>query len=468
MYQNIMARILVLLLICLLPRPALAGPLSLPRGLPEQPGMADLQTVLQDLDLAGRRMEIIAIQREMVSRPAMGPEAGGRGEEDKANWLTAYLAEKGVPLVERADSTDRVQSMESGGARDVRPNIIALHPGRYGLEQGRTLWLICHLHVAHPGPPEMWNGSPWKLRVEGSTLYGRGVMDNYQSITASLLLLESLRRNRLTPALNLGLVLHAQNSGFRHVLQTRPELFKADDLYLVPDFGSPDGTAAGLAEKGFAWLKLTIRGEGSHAAEGGGRHSALAAGSDLISRLPELGRDFSARDTLFVDQVPACTATQAATNPGGINNVASSYTLHLDCRFPPSYEPGAMEHGVRDLARRTDLQHGVNTEVAVLIRNAGAPPTPEDSDIVRALRRAVRAQFPGKGDLAVQGSNTYTTASLLREKGLPVAAWARINPANRQMANEFAYISDHLDEARVFARILFDREIRPRAAAARP
>ncbi|MDR2695537.1 MAG: M20/M25/M40 family metallo-hydrolase [Deltaproteobacteria bacterium] len=462
-----MARILVLLLICLLPRPAPAGPLSLPRGLPEQPGMADLQTVL--LDLAGRRMDIIAIQRELVSRPALGPEAGGRGEEDKANWLTAYLTEKGVPLVERQDFLGRVHSMESDAARDVRPNIIALHPGRYGLEQGRTLWLVCHLHVAHPGPQELWNGSPWKLRAEGNTIYGRGVMDNYQSITASVLLLESLRRNRLTPALNLGLVLHAQNAGFRHVLQSRPDLFKADDLYLVPDFGSPDGMAASLAEKGFIWLKLTIRGEGRHAAEGRDGHSALAAGSALIARLRDFGRDFSGpasgQDGLFADPVPACSATQAATNPGGINSVATSYTLHLDCRFPPSYEAAALEHGVRDLARRADMEHGVSTELAVLAHSAALPPTPEDSDIVLALRRAVRAQFPGKGNLAVQGSNTYSTASLLRAKGLPAAAWAKISPARRHTANEFAHISDHLDESGVFARILFDREIKPRAAA---
>ena len=457
--------LLLLLLICPAPPHAAAAPLSLPRGLPEQPGMEGLQTVLRDL--AGKRMEIIAIQRELVSRPAIGPEAGGRGEEDKANWLTGYLAEKGVPIVERLDSVDRVRSMESGAVRDVRPNVIAVHPGRYGLEKGRTLWIACHLHVAHPGPLELWNGSPWKLRVEGNTIYGRGVMDNYQSITAALLLLDSLKRNRLVPALNLGLVLHAQNSGFRHVLQARPDLFKADDLYLVPDYGNQHGTAVSLAEKGLVWLKLTVQGEARHASEGRGWFSALAAGSDLISRLPEIGRDLSGQDSLFADPAPACTATQASTEQGGLNTVASAYILHLDCRFIPSHGAENPEQGVRDLAARMDREHGVTTDITVLTRYPGAMPTPPDSEIVHALRRAVRSQLPGK-ELAAHGSNTNTAASLLREKGLPVAAWAKIIPANRQMANEFAHIADHLDEARVFARILFDREINPRAAAAQP
>ena len=458
--------IIPLLLACLLPCQVWAAPLSLPRNLPDAPGMADLQTVL--LDIASRRMDVIAIQRELVSRPAIGPEAGGLGEENKANWLTGYLNEKGIPIVERLDSIGRVQRIDKDADRDVRPNIVAVHPGRYGLEKGRTLWIICHLHVAHPGPLEMWDGSPWKLRVTGDKLYGRGVMDNYQSITAALLLLDSLSRNNLTPALNFGLVLHAQNSGFRHVLQARPDLFKPDDLYLVPDYGTPDGMTVGLAEKGFLWLKLTIRGESRHASEGDSQGTALAAGAKLITRLPELGRDFSSQDALFTNSAPTCIPTQAATGSGGLNSVAAVYTLHLDCRFIPSHDMEIIEQHVRDLAESTNREYGVQTDVTVLTRYQGTPPTSPDSEIMHALRRAVYKQMPGSGPLILLGSNTVTAASLLREKGLPAVAWAKINPAYRQVANEFAYIINHLDEAQVFARLLFDKEIVPRSTAVSP
>ncbi len=460
--ENMPKILIFFLLLCLAPCHAMAAPMSLPGNLPEEPGRADLQTVL--LDLAGRRMDVIAIQRELVSRPGIGPEAGGRGEEDKANWLTGYLHEKGVPIVERLDSVDRVSSLDADAARDVRPNIVAVYPGRHGLENGRTLWIICHLHVAHPGPLELWNGSPWKLRVEGDKIYGRGVMDNYQSITAALLLLDSLNRNSLAADLNLGLVLHAQNSGFRHILQTRPDLFKPDDLYLVPDYGTQDGTAVGLAEKGLLWLKLTIQGESRHASDSKGS-SSLAAGSRLITRLSELGGDVPDHDDLFSDPATVCTPTQAFTSAGGLNSVAAAYTLHLDCRFIPSRSVEAIERNVRDLAEDTDREHGVKTNVAVLLSYQGAPPTPPDSEIVQALRRAVSAQMPGIGPLSMRGDNTSTAASLLRENGLPVASWTKINPDNRQMANEFAHIANHLDEARVFARLLFDKEINPRPAA---
>ena len=55
-----------------------------------------------------------------------------------------------------------------------------------------------------------------------------------------LLLAEELRRQNLTPALGLGLVFMADEEsgsdyGLAHVLEQAPELFRPDDLYVVPD-----------------------------------------------------------------------------------------------------------------------------------------------------------------------------------------------------------------------------------------
>ncbi len=439
----------------------LAAPLSIPANMPDKPGMEGLRAVLAHI--AAQQAEIITIQRELVSRPALGPEAGGSGEEDKANWLTGALHARGVPMVERMDSVDRVQSVDPDAKRDVRPNIVAIYPGEHGLKKGRTLWIICHMHVAHPGPLELWSGSPYKLRVEGGRLYGRGVMDNYQSITAAMLLLEGLSKNKLTPPLNLGLVLHAQNSGFRHVLQTRPELFKPDDLYLVPDEGNPEGTIVGVAEKGLLWLKVAISGETRHAADGNGFYSALAAGSELVTQLPEFDQKFSGRNPLFANSASVCTPTQAATSSGGINTIAATYSLYLDCRFAYPQTSDEIIQGVRHLAEAMDKKHGVNTALDILVNYPAAPAAGQDSAIFAALQRAVRAQLPNAGPLLRHGSNTSTAATALREKGLDSVTWGKIEPANRQIANEFAYIADHLDEAGVFARILFDRKIAPTA-----
>ena len=438
---------------------ALAAPMTMPQSLPAQPGKSAqaLQTLLNDL--ANQRAQVIEIQRELVARPALGPEAGGEGEEDKAAWLLSFLREKGITQVERLDSVDRIKSLNpEANERDVRPNIIVRHPGRDGLEKGRTLWIICHMHVAPPGPLELWTGSPWKLRVEGDTLYGHGVMDNYQSITAALLLFDSLLRNKITPPMNLGLVLHSQNSGLRHVLTAKPELFKPGDLYLVPDYGNLQGAIMGTAEKGLLWLKLHVNGKREHSSAGESSHSALAAGSRLITLLPSLAERFPIADGLFATPLSTFAPTKALTSDDSINTIAAEYILYLDCRFVPPYTPEEMEKAVRDLSDSLEKESGVSIVLEKLLAYPALPPTDAQSPVALALQRAVTAQLPQVEAVKAEGGNTTTSASFIRAKGFPAVTWAKMTPGHRQLANESAKINDHLDEASVFARLLFDDE----------
>ena len=433
----------------------------------DKPGKnaAALQRVLNDL--AGQRTEVINIQRELVARPAIGPEAGGEGEEAKAAWIMTLLKDRGITHVERVDSVDRTVSLDPDAkTRNVRPNIIVRYPGAAGLEKGRTLWIICHMHVAAPGPLELWEGSPWTLRVRGDVLHGRGVMDNYQSITAALLLFESLAKNQSVPPMNLGLVLHSQNSGFRYLLENKPELFRADDLFLVPDYGSPQGTTFGVAEKGLLWLKITIAGKPAHAAAGSADSSALVAGSRFIAALSNLDTVFSAHNALFTTPVSTFVPTKAFTNADGINAVAAEYTLYLDSRFVPPYTPGEVEQSIRGLAESLTKGTGTAFSMERLLAYPALPPTSEQSPVALALGRAVRAQLGG--ELKTEGISTTTAASFVRAKGLPVVVWAKMDPANRQSPNEHALIGDHLDEARVFARMLFDEEAAKAAPVASP
>lgn len=456
-------------LLLLAPAAGPAAPLGPPANLPETPdgrsAADDLALILEDL--GRQRGEVVVIQRELVSRPALGPEAGGEGEEAKAHWLLTWLTDLGLERVERIDSVDRTKSLDRDSkSRDVRPNLVARLAGRSGLEKGRTFWIVCHMHVAAPGPPELWHGSPWTLRVEGDTLFGRGVMDNYQSITAALLLFKSLVTNGVTPPMNLGLVLHSQNSGFRHLLETRPDLFKPDDLYLVPDFGEPSGATMGTAEKGLLWLKLTFTGQVGHAAAGRRAASALTVGSRFIVALPELTERFPAENPLFIEPVSTFTPTRAATNENGLNAVAAVYTVYVDSRFAPPQALDEVERGLRELAERTAEGTGVAVDSERLVAYEVPPVTPEDSPVVLAVRRAVAAQLPEAGEARAVGMDVVTAASFLRAAGRPAVAWAKIDPAKRQAANESAEIGDHLDEAKVMARILFDPEAA--AGAAKP
>lgn len=449
--------------LCLAASSASAASLLATQDKPEK-NAAALERILDDL--GKQRAEVIAIQRELVARPSMGPEAGGAGEEAKAAWLLAWLREKGISGVERLDSMDRIKNLDPAAKyRETRPNIIIRYPGAGGLDAGRTVWIICHLHVAAPGPLDKWNGSPWTLREEGDTLYGRGVVDNYQSITAALLLLESLTRNNARPPMNLGLILHWQNSGFRHILASRPELFKPDDLYLVPDHGNPQGSVFSTAEKGLLWLKLTVTGAQTHAAAGSSAISALGVGSRLITALPDLAEQFAVTNALFPAPTTTFMPTKAATSEEGINAVATAFTVYLDCRFTLPHTPETVERGLRSLADTLERESGTSISIEWLLAYPALPPTSAQSPVAEALKRAVKAQMPQLGELRAEGIGTTTAAAFLRARHLPVVSWAKMNPAARHSANEHAHINDHLDEARVFARILFDPKAAKRPAA---
>ncbi len=442
--------------------PAKGAPLTAPQDPAPHPVLAasmarDLQTLLDCLARQGA--EVIAIQRELVSRPALGPEAGGGGEEPKANWIMDLLRQEGITNVERLDSVDMVRSLDPQSARrDVRPNIIARLAGKDGLQNGRTLWIICHMHVPPPGPLENWRSSPYALLVDGDLIYGRGVMDNYQSFVAALLLFESLIKSRVVPPMNLGLVLHAQNSGIRHVLAVRPELFKEGDLILVPDYGRPDGGEMGVAEKGLLWLKLTFTGALGHAAENTVKQPALVAGAAFITALPELAQQFPAENPLFSVPRSTFTPTRASTGDSAVNSVAASYVLHLDCRFVPGYTPEEIEQGVRGLADKIQAQSGASVAMERLLAYPALPPISAQSPAALGVARAVTTQRPEVSQVKPVGINTTTAASFFRGIGLPAVSWAKMDSANRHAVNESAKISDHLDEAKVFARILFDTE----------
>ncbi|SBW10527.1 Peptidase M20 [uncultured delta proteobacterium] len=430
--------------------PAVAASLLAAQEKPDKNAVA-LQRLLDDI--GKQRAEVISIQRELTARPALAPESGGEGEEAKARWIEEWLRQKGFPLVERLDYLDA--KVPSG----QRPNLVLRLPG----QSGRTLWLVCHLHVATPGPLDRWQGSPWTLRVEGDTVYGRGVMDNHQSIAAALLLFENLKRQQITPPMGLGLVLHAQTNGFRHVLAKRPDIFAPDDLLIVPDFGNPKGTSIALAEKGLLWLNICIKGEQKHSGSPQGGHNTLRIGARFIRDMDELAKSLSAAVPMFQAPYVTFEPTMVLPTAGSSNAVPAEFTFSVDCRFTPIYSPADIMKEFRTLADKLEREEGVSINLTETLSYYSPPPTRQDSPVVLAVLRSLAAE--GVKDVSFVGINTVSSATPIREKGLAVAEWGKMDDTRRQIANESTTVSASIEEARVFARILFDQEAAKAAPA---
>ena len=81
-------------------------------------GIEDLYSKIESY-----RPEIIEMQRDLTSRPALGPENGGNGEHDKAEYVKELL------LLLKPDSFYEINAPDPRAANGYRPNLVAAWKG---------------------------------------------------------------------------------------------------------------------------------------------------------------------------------------------------------------------------------------------------------------------------------------------------------------------------------------------------
>jgi succinyl-diaminopimelate desuccinylase len=399
--------------------------------------------------IQNQRERVIALQRDLVAIPALGPANGGQGEQEKAAYLLNVLRNLGIELIEEIPAPD------NDVACGFRPNLAAVIPGR---DASRTLWVISHTDIVPPGDPALWTGSPYELRVEDDLLYGRGVEDNHQGLVSSLLVAEALRSIGDTPPINYGMLFVADEEttskmGLEYVLETRPTLFGPDDLILIPDFGTADGTMVEVAEKSILWLKISVFGRQCHASTPDKGKNTLVAASDLIMRLRALYTRFADQDRLFAPPMSTFEATKKDANVPNINTIPGLDVFYLDCRVLSHYDLAEITSAVEEHAAEVCAKHGVRVEWETVQEVRSAPATPGDSPIVQRMLTAIR-EVHGASPKPM-GIGGGTVASFLRRKGLPAVVWATLLGTAHQ-PDEHSSIRNTIADAQVMAHVLCD------------
>jgi succinyl-diaminopimelate desuccinylase len=399
--------------------------------------------------LAHSPPEMIDLQRELVCRPAVGPDQGGAGEGAKAAFLRDLLTGWGLKVENYPAPDDRV-------AEGVRPNLVAWLPGR----RAEKVWVLSHLDVVPPGDESLWHSDPFTLRVEGDRLYGRGTEDNHHAIVASLMAVKAFLDLKLTPERTVALALVADEEtgsakGLAHLLETQPQLFSPRDLIIVPDAGSPDGTMIEVAEKSILWLKLTLLGKQCHASRPHLGQNTLRACAHAIVSLEALREEFPREDPLF--QPPASTfePTQKEANVPNVNTSPGRDVFYLDCRVLPDYELGRVKERVLALAREAVGKFGVTVTVEAVQELPSPPATSPEAPVVQALERAIKEVY-GR-EARPQGIGGGTVAAFFRKLGLPAAVWMTVSETAHQ-PNEFCSLRAMVGDAKVLAHVFLMAE----------
>ncbi|MCD6143811.1 MAG: M20 family metallo-hydrolase [Thermococcus sp.] len=395
---------------------------------------------------------------ELIKIPAISPDSGGEGEYDKAQKLLEII--KGWPF----DKIERYDAPDPRAKNGVRPNILAYYYGEQG-EKSPRLWILTHLDVVPPGDLSKWTVTkPFEPLVKDGKVYGRGSEDNGQSLVASLYAVKALMNLGIRPKRTIILAFVSdEETGSKHglewLMKEHPEVFRKDDLVLVPDGGNEEGTFIEIAEKSILWMKIKVKGKQVHASMPGLGLNAHRIAIDYAKALDEfLHEKYNARDELF-DPPESTFEPTMGGNPSDAPNIApGEHEVVFDCRVLPQYNLDNILNDAQELAEeikekyRKEVNGKVLPEVRVeVLQRLDAPaPTPKDSEIVKLLQKAIK-ELRGK-DVKIGGIGGGTFAAYFRKLGIPAVVWATLDEMAHQ-PNEYTKIENMVEDAKIMAAL---------------
>ncbi len=408
----------------------------------------DLQALFEKLDT--RKARVIELQQGLTRNIAMSPVNGGDGEMEKAQWLKEKLLQFGLSNIKDYNAPDeRVSAKE-------RPNFTVVVEGK----GPRTLWVMGHLDVVPAGALELWNTDPFSLTVaeDGDTIYGRGVEDNQQAIVSAVLLAAELLEEHIIPDIAFGLLCVADEEtsnayGVDYLMEHFPDIVKEGDLVLVPDFGTEDGAMVEIAEKGVLWLEIVVSGKQCHASTPDQAVNTLMVAAEMISESAKIQDELTERDDLFMPNCSTITPTRILANVPNTNTISGQDTFYLDCRILPCYTAEQVYEKVKTHLEPIAAKYGAQLQINIQSSEPFTPPTPVDSEIVVKTLAAIKDVYGI--DAKPGGIGGSTVASRFRMRNIPAVVWARVHPTYH-MPNEKSKISHNINDAKVFAHILFN------------
>ncbi|MFP3041048.1 M20 family metallo-hydrolase [Treponema primitia] len=400
----------------------------------------------------------VELETELTKRPAISPESGGEGELDKCIFLESWLKAQGITQLERYDAPD---TRAKGG---VRPNLIATIPGK---ADTKRLWIMSHIDVVPPGEASLWKSDPWTVIQKdggdgrGLRLIGRGVEDNQQGLTASVVAALALVKQGIVPANTVKLLFAADEENgsaygvdwlIRNQGAVIPELFRKDDMILIPDGGDQKGETIEIAEKNLIWARFSTIGAQAHGSRPDQGINAHLAGAELAVRLHEgLSKKFSDHDPLFEPDYSTFQPTKKEANVPNINTIPGDDVFCMDMRILPRYPAKTVLAEIDRIKAEIEAKRGVKISYT-LPQCQESKPTSPDAPLVKLLSKIVKEVY--QAETRPIGIGGGTVGAYLRNAGIDSVVWSRMDDTAHQ-PNEYTLVNNILGDAKVMALLMF-------------
>ncbi len=388
--------------------------------------------------------ESVELMKKMITINSVGPASDGPGEQEKADFLENYLGQIGFKEVLNYPAPDKRV------ANGERPNLVAVLPGK---NPGKTLWILSHTDIVPAGDLSKWENDPFEPVVKDGKIYGRGSEDNHQGTVSSVLMARAFIETGIQPAINIGLVFMADEEtgseyGLTYLLENHSDLFKKDDLIIIPDAGEPDGSMIEVAEKSILWVKFKTIGKQVHASVPDLGVNAFRAASYLVVKLEDLHNIYNAADEVFAPSRSTFEPTKKEANVPNVNTIPGDDVFFLDCRILPEYDIEEVLGTIRGMADEVEKSFKVKIEITTEQKEQAAPATAVNAPIVKLLTTAVKQVYGVEAK--PQGIGGGTVAAIFRRQGYPVAVWSTLDDLAHQ-PNEYCRIKNMINDAKVFA-----------------
>ncbi|MFW6037954.1 MAG: M20 family metallo-hydrolase [Candidatus Saliniplasma sp.] len=382
---------------------------------------------------------------EMLRYPAIGPDNDGEGEMAKAEYLMNILPKFGFDDIERYDAPD--ERVTSGR----RPNIVAIKEGI----TDQNVVIIAHIDIVPAGDLDDWDTDPFEPVFKDGKIYGRGAEDNGQEVIASLFTAKALNELDIDHKYNLKVMMVSDEEtgseyGIDHLIQEG--LINDDDLVIVPDHSEEHGKKIEIVEKSALWVKITTHGRQGHAAILDNTINANRVGAKYMLELDErLHEMFDQEEELFNPPVSTFEPTKREANVPNINTVPGTDIQYFDCRVLPSIDINKVKEVFESTAKDISEETGAKFDIKYNKEKTTPKKTPEDSEVVVELKRAVKEVTGDEPGLVGIGGGTV--AAHIREQGIPAVVWCS-NDEIAHQSNEYAHLKYMVKDCKVFTKLV--------------
>jgi len=390
------------------------------------------------------REEMIQFMVDMLKIKAVNPDGGGKGEYERALFVQKWLEKLGA-RVSRYDFPD------SRVPENVRVNLTTVIEGK---DQSKTLWFAAHLDTVPEGARELWVTDPYDPVVKDGKIFGRGAEDNGQAVVSTIFAFKALKAVGAKPTVNVGFTFVSdEESGSKYgfIPMVEKNVFKPQDMAIVPDHGSTDGSEIEVAEKSIIWLKITTIGKQVHGSLPNKGLNAHRVGMKFALQVDELLHDkYSENDQLFDPPYSTFEPTKHELNVENINTIPGLDVQYFDCRILTRYPLNNIMRDIESVKLKVEKETGAKIELTPVQYEENVAPTPIDSEVVQKLTdaliklRGIKAKPVGIGG--------GTVGLYFRRKGIDTAVWSTLDDLAHQ-PNEYCRIENLVNDAKVFVHV---------------